>query len=316
MMLPRKRVFLKASLRASLSTALALMATRSINGYSQATRSSATPRPGLTVVKILRPPEDIVREKRWAFLIKALDRTIERYGPYVLQTVLPPMSTQREVREVIAGDVLNVIASDCGHPDLNASAIPVPIPIDRGLLGYRVALIRKEAQPRISAVNDLDGLRRLTIGQGQYWGDVPIYQFNNIPLITNSNYSLLFAMLSNGRFDLFPRGIVEIIPELHKFQLLYPNLDIDNHLLIKYPYAEFFYVSRNSRFNGATDLRTGSKSCSATASSTYSSMNGSRTRLATCISNERSIITLESPPLPAWVPTGRPQLWLDPLVVH
>lgn len=315
MMLPRKRVFLRASLRASLSTALALMATRSINGYSQATRSSATPRPGLTVVKILRPPEDIVREKRWAFLIKALDRTIERYGPYVLQTVLPPMSTQREVREVIAGDVLNVIASDCGHPDLNASAIPVPIPIDRGLLGYRVALIRKEAQPRISAVNDLDGLRRLTIGQGQYWGDVPIYQFNNIPLITNSNYSLLFAMLSNGRFDLFPRGIVEIIPELHKFQLLYPNLDIDNHLLIKYPYAEFFYVSRNSRSmaqriydgleimlrNGEFDILFNERFSNA---------------LSDLHLERRSIITLESPPLPAWVPTGRPQLWLDPLVVH
>lgn len=315
MMLPRKRVFLRASLRASLSTALALMATRSINGYSQATRSSETPRPGLTVVKILRPPEDIVREKRWAFLIKALDRTIERYGPYVLQTVLPPMSTQREVREVIAGDVLNVIASDCGHPDLNASAIPVPIPIDRGLLGYRVALIRKEAQPRISAVNDLDGLRRLTIGQGQYWGDVPIYQFNNIPLITNSNYSLLFAMLSNGRFDLFPRGIVEIIPELHKFQLLYPNLDIDNHLLIKYPYAEFFYVSRNSRSmaqriydgleimlrNGEFDILFNERFSNA---------------LSDLHLERRSIITLESPPLPAWVPTGRPQLWLDPLVVH
>lgn len=300
---------------ASLRTALAVISARSIKSYSQAKCLDSAQQEGLTVVKILQPPDDIVREKRWAFLIKALDRTVESYGPYVLQTVLAPMSTQREVREVIAGDVLNVMASDCGHPDLNANALPVPIPIDRGLLGYRVALIRREAQPRINAVNDVIGLRRLTIGQGQYWGDVPIYQFNNIPVITNNNYSLLFAMLSNGRFDLFPRGIVEIIPELREFQLVYPNLAMDNHLLIKYPYAEFFYVSRGSKslaqriLEGLEILRRDGE---------FDILFNERfsNALSDLHLERRSIITLKSPPLPSWVPTGRPELWLDPLAAQ
>lgn len=103
------------------------------------------------------------------------------YGPYVIDAYSEPMSTQREIEEVISGRLINVIASDPGHPDLNAQTIPIAIPIDKGLLGYRVALIRRDQQTRINEVNDIQGLRLLNVGQGQDWGDVPVYRFNRIP---------------------------------------------------------------------------------------------------------------------------------------
>src|SRR6202051_3304126 len=68
---------------------------------------------------------------------------------------------------VISGRLMNVIASDCGHPDLNEQTLPIAIPIDKGLLGYRVSLIRRDQQARINKVNDIQGLRLLSVGQAQ-----------------------------------------------------------------------------------------------------------------------------------------------------
>ena len=52
-------------------------------------------------------------------------------------------------------------------------------------------------------------------------------------------------MLADHRFDMFPRGVVEITHEIKAFQPSYPNMRIDSHLLIRYPYAQFFYVSKS-----------------------------------------------------------------------
>ena len=45
--------------------------------------------------------------------------------------------------------------------------VPIRFPLDKGLLGYRVFLIRRETQAALDAVNDLNGLRKHSIGQGQ-----------------------------------------------------------------------------------------------------------------------------------------------------
>lgn len=42
------------------------------------------------------------------------------------------------------------------------------------------------------------------------------------------------------------RGLVEIFAERSELAAQYPNLVIDQHLLIRYPFAEFFFVSPES----------------------------------------------------------------------
>jgi hypothetical protein len=310
-----------AGIRA-LARAMLLMGAAGLSMSGPATAQAldperlATPTTGPTAapahIRILRVADEVVRERRWDFLIAALDHTVPTYGPYVIDAYAEPMSTQREIEEVMAGRLLNVIASDPGHPDLNAHTIPIAIPIDKGLLGYRVALIRRDSQARINEVNDIQGLRLLSVGQGQDWGDVPVYQFNGIPLVTSSHYDLLFPMLAHRRFDMFPRGVLEITPELISFRGQYPDMTIETHLLIRYAYAQFFYV--NKSYPGlAQRIRDGLEAMRHDGSFEALFRKNFAQALTDLHLERRVLIDLKNPFLPAWVPVDRKELWLDPV---
>jgi hypothetical protein len=291
-----------------------LVASLSMTGIARAQVSNpALAAPAVPMhIRILRVRGEVVRERRWDFLIAALDHTTLTYGPYVIDAYPDPMSTQREVEEVISGPLINVIASDPGHPDLNAQTIPIAIPIDKGLLGYRVALIRRDQQTRVDEVNDIQGLRLLNVGQGQDWGDVPVYRYNRIPLVTASHYDQLFPMLVHRRFDLFPRGVLEITPELISFRTLYPEMAIDTHLLIRYPYAQFFYVNKSEPLI-AQRIKDGLEAMRKDGSFDALFQKNFGQAVADLHLERRVVIELNNPFLPSWVPVERKELWLDPV---
>lgn len=294
-----------------LSVVLSLIACALLNPALGNIGASGASTAAPTHVRILRVSGDVVREGRWAFLITALNRTIPTYGPYVIDDYFSPMSAQREADEVISGRVINVVASEPGHPELDAAAIPVPIPIDRGLLGYRVALINQDEQAKLDTIHDLQGLRTLSVGQGQDWGDVPIYRLAGVPLVTASRYDLLFMMLADHRFDIFPRGVVEITHELKAFQASYPNMRIDSHLLIRYPYAQFFYVSKTEPLL-ARRIRDGLEAMLKDGSFEALFREHFAQGIADLHLERRVLIDLKNPALPPWVPLDRKELWLDP----
>jgi ABC-type amino acid transport substrate-binding protein len=55
-------------------------------------------------------------------------------------------------------------------------------------------------------VRTLDDLRKLRVGQGKDWIDVPILRKAGFPVVEGTSYPGLFAMLDAGRFDFFSRG--------------------------------------------------------------------------------------------------------------
>jgi hypothetical protein len=77
----------------------------------------------------------------------------------------------------------------------------VRLPIDKGLLGYRMFLVREADLPRFATVRTLDDLRKLRVGQGKDWIDVPILRKAGFPVVEGTSYPGLFAMLAAGRFD-------------------------------------------------------------------------------------------------------------------
>lgn len=66
---------------------------------------------------------------------------------------------------------------------------PIRIPIYKGLLGYRIFLIRKEDQPKCSKVRTLADLKGLVAGQGQYWSDTEILRKAGLTVATSTNSS-------------------------------------------------------------------------------------------------------------------------------
>jgi hypothetical protein len=189
--------------------------------------------------------------------------------------------------------------------------IPVPFPIDKGLLGYRVALIDGRSKGRISHIHSLEDLRHLRVGQGSDWIDTRIYVHEQIPIETTADYESLVLMLLHGRFDLFPRGLYEIDPEFAAYADRYPVLAVDKHLLLHYSFCWAFYVSPSSP-RLAARLTAGLERMLVDGSFNVFFARQFGKMLPDLHLRQRVVIELENPFLPAWVPVKRKELWFDP----
>jgi len=257
----------------------------------------------------LRPGE--LTEYDHAVLNEVLERTRPDYGGYEVRPFTERVSLARAVQLAIEGRLVNLLALGVGEPLPEREMIPVPFPVDKGLLGYRVALVDRHSQDRLSRVDNVEELRQLRVGQGSGWVDVRIYEHQRIPIETTADYESLVLMLLHGRFDLFPRGLYEITPELAVHGKRYPDLAVEQHLLLHYPFFEAFYVSRSAP-RLATRLTAGLERMVADGSFDALFAQHFRKLLADLHLRQRVVIELENPYLPAWVPLKRKELWFDP----
>jgi hypothetical protein len=72
-----------------------------------------------------------------ALLHEALERTRRDYGAYQVQPFPEKVSLARARQLAIEGRLVNILSAGVGQPDPEREMIPVPFPIDKGLLGYR-----------------------------------------------------------------------------------------------------------------------------------------------------------------------------------
>nr|WP_240455350.1 hypothetical protein [Aeromonas rivipollensis] len=196
----------------------------------------------LTVKVPSRPINDLDSEYQLKLLELALDRAGQ---PYKLERVdlnLNQFTLQQELRK---GKTINVFWMGTSSA-LESALIPVPIPLFRGLEGLRLSFIHSDAQEKFNQVNTLADLKLLKAAQGVGWADNKILEQAGIATYAG-RYSNLFRLINDGdKLDFFPRGLVEIFAERRELAAQYPNLAIEQHLLIRYPFAEFFFVSPES----------------------------------------------------------------------
>jgi hypothetical protein len=83
----------------------------------------------------------------------------------------------------------------------------VPFPIDRGVVGYRVAFVSKETKEKLKSVETIEDLRQFTFLQGTGWQDVDILRKNDFKVIESAYYEPMFKMVARNRADLFIRGL-------------------------------------------------------------------------------------------------------------
>src|SRR5689334_6181002 len=95
---------------------------------------------------IHHPPEsplDKRYEYHWEILRTALERTREKYGPYVMETSAE-MTEKRQAFEMRNATGKLTVMYLSTLPEFERDLIPVRIPVDKNLGGYCVFLIRKE----------------------------------------------------------------------------------------------------------------------------------------------------------------------------
>lgn len=191
----------------------------------------------------------------------------------------------------------------------SSGLIPIRIPIDRGLMGWRMLLVRRGELERWQRVDSLAELRQFTAGQGHDWPDTAIFRANNLPVVTSTGYEALFRMLVAGRFDYFPRSILEIDAELAGGK--HADLAIVPGLMLYYPAAAYLFVSP-TRPVLAADLLRGLEALAQDGGLRRLHMEhfGAVLR-AHPVAPER-FLRLSNPMLPPLTPLNRRELWLQP----
>ncbi len=173
----------------------------------------------------------------------ALDKTEADYGPCrvtVHDEVKPQARRYMDLERKAGTDIIDATAT----PERNERFRAVPVPLLKGLMGYRVFFIRKTDKEAFSRIQSLEDLRAFRAGQGEDWFDTQLLRAHDIPVVTAPKYDALFRMLQAGRFDFFPRGAQEILDERANFNT--EGLLIEPNVLLAYPAPVYFYVHKDN----------------------------------------------------------------------
>lgn len=177
-------------------------------------------------------------------LRKALQKAANgRQVPELRETVL--MEQGRAAYELTSGKLIDVywLGTDVEREQqLRAIAIP----LDRGLMGYRKFIVRRDRLPQFDAVHNLEGLKTLMACQGLDWPDTRILGAAGLPVREVSGFEHLFQQVVAGRCDYFPRGYFEPDSELEPRQQHYPLLTTYEHLVLHYPFTIYFFVRKDN----------------------------------------------------------------------
>ena len=259
----------------------------------------------ISVVYAREVPEN---DSRLEYPVRLLDMALRESGvAYELRSEVRSMSQEATFTQLAQGAHFNVLWSMTSRAR-EEQLLPIRIPIDKGLFGYRIAFVRPQAPNPLAQVRTLADLRKLRAGQGQDWPDTQILRDNGLPVVTNLAFEGLMSMLHAGRFDYFPRSVLEIVDE--KALPATRGATVDEHVLIHYPAAIYFFVNKKDKALARTIERGLNK---AIADGSFDTLFYERFGDVIQRANlrQRSAIALKNPLLPPETPLSRKALWLD-----
>ena len=178
-------------------------------------------------------------------LEKALRKAANgREVPQLVTTI--EMAEDRMLRELRAGRRIDIFWFG-GTEERARGLIMVPVPLERGLMGYRKFIIRKERVAEFDAIKSLGDISQLKACQGAQWSDTDIMHAASLRLVTSVNYESLFKQLDAGRCDYFSRGIHQGEKELLQRAEAYPDLMVYEPLILHYPLGSHFFVHSKNK---------------------------------------------------------------------
>jgi len=220
------------------------------------------------------------------------------------------MNELRIIHETQKGKDLNLMWRT-GDTELEKKLIPIYIPTRRGILGYRIFLIREDMQDKFSDVKTLKELKKYSVGQGRGWADVKVFKYNDFKVVGGKTYEGLFEMLVKRRFDFFSRGVSEAYPEQKKRKDIYPDLHVEEDILLFYPWPYLFYISKNNP-RIAERIEKGMRIMIEDGSleKIFIKYNGEIIKKANL--NKRKVFRIENPDLSEKLPLDDESLWFNP----
>lgn len=223
-----------------------------------------------------------------------------------LQPVNAKMYQQRQLRSLNEGllDVMWTVTSIQREKDY----LPVRIPLTKGLIGYRIAVINNNVKDAFTLNAPLSAIKKLQHMQGHDWPDADILSFNDFTVSTTSWYSTLYKALDEHHYDVLLRGVLEITTEYELYKPVNSTIDM-NHAFY-YPSAIYFFVAKN-RTDIAALLHKSLTSLKANGEfdNLLFSFPPHAKALEKLGLRKRQVHILENPLLPPETPVNDQQLW-------
>ena len=228
---------------------------------------------------------------------------------YELQESIPNTSEERMV-SMLMDNQLDVVWY-ATTTDLEERLQPIRICIYRGLLGYRVLMMKRGNQYKFDGIKNLQDLKKVSLGQGRFWADTNVLTANSLNVVKVLKYEGLFYMLDGDRFDGYPRGVHEPWSEMQRYPKL--ALDVEQNLLLSYTNPFYFFVNKSNP-KLAQDIEQGLRTAIEDGSFDQYFFNDPTVRDVIEKANlkNRIIIHLQNPSLPPKTPINDKTLWIDP----
>ncbi|MDP4536139.1 transporter substrate-binding domain-containing protein [Alkalimonas collagenimarina] len=174
------------------------------------------------------------------YYVRLLKAALEHAdGSFEVQSTKEFMVQGRALREIGRGNEVDVSWS-MTSPEREEILHAVPVPIDKGLIGWRVLLVRQPEPLQLQQRNK----QQFRFVQGHDWPDTQILQHNGLRVETTAEFSSLFAMVSAGRVDAMPRSVLEFEDEL---QTVASSLFVAPDVLLYYPAVQYFFVAKEDK---------------------------------------------------------------------
>ncbi|MDO6428598.1 transporter substrate-binding domain-containing protein [Thalassotalea sp. 1_MG-2023] len=196
------------------------------------------------VIRYNAPVEENDPQKDYfVLLLKEICQLYQEKGTACsLVPVSLPMVLQRQLKS-LDKQLIDVVWT-VTNKEREAKFLPVRIPLMKGLIGYRIAVVNNKHAPVFQKKYDLMQLKKLRLAQGRGWPDATILQNNGFNVVETAWYETLYKDTALGLFDYTLRGVLEVYSEFEKFNQ--NNIYIDQNLLFKYPSAMYFFVKKDN----------------------------------------------------------------------
>lgn len=254
------------------------------------------------------PSAESESDARQSYPVQLLSLSLNKVqSDCILQPSTLSMQQSRSMRLLETGKLVDIVWT-MTTAEREQSLRPIRIPIDRGLIGWRLLLIPKAKQQPFSTVTSAEELRRFNAGQGHDWPDTVVLQHNRLPLQTSTSYEGLFLMLERGHIDYFPRSVMEVWPELDSHHQR--EITVDRHVVLVYPAALYFFVHRDNAVL-AEKIERGLRIAQQDGSWSYLFEQHYGEAIRRSELSQRKVIALTNPLLSPQTPLDHPSLWFS-----
>lgn len=176
-----------------------------------------------------------------ALLETALEKTRDEYGDY--QIISKHTATNSRQKVHLMSSERGYVLQGVYRAEWAKKLRLIPVPLTRGLMSLRVFLIRKDSQENVANLESLEALKAIPTGSGNGWASTDVFKHHDFNVVVVPRYQTMFAMLDRGRFDMLSRGAHEIGAEYKRINADYPNLRIEETIILEMPLPVYFYVA-------------------------------------------------------------------------